>query len=70
MQLQLHPHPPLIDPPPLKTIDRRAHQEEKGFSDMTIIGGALLVPLMIGGTLICLLDALYTRQPDFHQHYE
>jgi hypothetical protein len=38
---------------------------------MTIIGGALAVPLALGGIGICILDALYTRQPHLmHQHYE
>ncbi|KAI8474133.1 MAG: thioredoxin-like protein [Monoraphidium minutum] len=48
-------------------------REDKGFSDMTIIASLLLVPLMVGGLGICLLDAFYTRQPhpdDQHEHYE
>ncbi|WIA43954.1 hypothetical protein OEZ86_010346 [Tetradesmus obliquus] len=46
-------------------------KEEKGFSDMSIIAGVLLIPLTIGAVFICVLDAMYTRQPHFdHQHYE
>lgn len=46
-------------------------KEEKGFSDFSIIGGALVIPLTLGGLGICLLDAFYTRQPHLmHQHYE
>ena len=40
---------------------------------MTIIASLLLVPLMVGGLGICLLDAFYTRRPhpdDQHEHYE
>jgi hypothetical protein len=48
--------------PPLK--------EEKGFADITIIGGALAIPLLIGGMAICLLDAFYTRRPDLMHHHE
>jgi hypothetical protein len=33
--------------------------------------GVLLIPLTIGAVFICVLDAMYTRQPHFdHQHYE
>jgi hypothetical protein len=33
--------------------------------------GVLLIPLTIGGVFICILDAMYTRQPHFdHQHYD
>ncbi|KIZ06106.1 thioredoxin-related transmembrane protein 1 [Monoraphidium neglectum] len=46
-------------------------REDKGFSDMTIISGLLLVPLALGGLGICILDVMYTRQPHLaHQHYE
>eukprot|EP00879_Flechtneria_rotunda_P006890 GHRR01007236.1.p1 GENE.GHRR01007236.1~~GHRR01007236.1.p1 ORF type:complete len:224 (+),score=51.45 GHRR01007236.1:135-806(+) len=46
-------------------------KEEKGFSDMTIISGVLLIPLAIGMVFICFLDAMYTRQPHLaHQHIE
>lgn len=38
---------------------------------MTIIAGMLVIPLLVGGLGICLLDAFYTRQPHLeHQHYE
>eukprot|EP00882_Tetradesmus_deserticola_P007229 GHRQ01007615.1.p1 GENE.GHRQ01007615.1~~GHRQ01007615.1.p1 ORF type:complete len:215 (+),score=61.10 GHRQ01007615.1:195-839(+) len=46
-------------------------KEEKGFSDMAIIAGVLVIPLTIGAVFICVLDAMYTRQPHLnHQHYE
>eukprot|EP00882_Tetradesmus_deserticola_P010318 GHRQ01010899.1.p1 GENE.GHRQ01010899.1~~GHRQ01010899.1.p1 ORF type:complete len:208 (+),score=38.12 GHRQ01010899.1:849-1472(+) len=46
-------------------------KDEKGFSDMAIIAGVLVIPLTIGAVFICVLDAMYTRQPHLnHQHYE
>lgn len=54
-----------------ETCHPTPRQEDKGFSDMTIISGLLLVPLALGGLGICILDVMYTRQPHLaHQHYE
>lgn len=59
-------------------LAKRAHsflKHEKGFSDMAIISGALLIPVLVGGLCICILDAAHQRYyaqnpPMLHQHYE
>jgi len=58
-------------------LAKRGYQylkEEKGFSDMAIMSGVLLVPLAIGAVFICVLDAIYTRHPHLdeaqHPHHE
>uniref|UniRef100_A0A061QZL4 Thioredoxin-like protein n=1 Tax=Tetraselmis sp. GSL018 TaxID=582737 RepID=A0A061QZL4_9CHLO len=50
-------------------------KHDLGYSELTILAGALAVPLSIGVISICALDAFYTRNPDFgvpapHPHQE
>jgi len=61
----------------LPSVSKKGYRllKDKGYSDMTIIAGVLLVPVAIGSIFICVLDAVYTRQPqlldfDPHQHQE
>ena len=37
--------------------------EERRYSDLTLFAGMLAVPVAIGLSLICALDAYYSRQP-------
>lgn len=63
----------------LPGLARRAYahlRHDRGFGDLTIVAGALAVPLFVGGVAICVLDAVVTRRQHFdvdggaHAHYE
>mmetsp|Transcript_34566 Transcript_34566/g.87411 ORF Transcript_34566/g.87411 Transcript_34566/m.87411 type:complete len:250 (-) Transcript_34566:290-1039(-) len=45
-------------------------KEEGGWSDLGILGAALAVPVVTGGILICLVDALYVQRGARSSHEE
>lgn len=43
--------------------------KRKGYSDLSIVGGALLIPVVIGALCIFVMDIVVTRHQQ-HAHYE
>ena len=37
-------------------------RKDKGYSDLTIVGGFLFVPVFVGMVTICIVDGVYQRQ--------
>ena len=47
--------------------------DERHFSDLTIFASLLAVPVVVGISFICFLDAYYSRRPldaGYHPHHE
>jgi hypothetical protein len=43
--------------------------KKKGYSDLSIVGGALLIPVVVGALCIFVMDMVVTRHQQ-HAHYE
>jgi hypothetical protein len=45
-------------------------RHDKGYSDLVIVAIILGVPVIIGASGICALDAYYTQRSMYHEHHE
>lgn len=72
-----HPHPGAARLPAKAKRTYLYLHSERQYSDLTLFGAMLAVPVVVGLSLICFLDAYYSRRPAHlpplhvhHQHFD